>query len=343
MTTPRRKPSNSGGSRSGKSRSGQPGSGKGQSSGGSKGTGGSRGSGGSGRKPTRGSSGKSERYGAKGGQPKGASGRSGGSKGRDGKGAGRGDGAKRGEARGAGRSSGDAKYRNQAVSHGSGPQRRRRDLKGAAVDLPTWVIEDLSRTTPNHRIADALEELGEAGAAFGDGRFQKALRHALRAKELAPRDATVREVLALSAYRTGDWKQALRELRTYRRLSGELTHIPIEMDVLRALDKGDEVPKAWQLLQDHGSKPAVVKEARVVYASYLIDEGKVKEAREVVAPGRLSDRPFDEDLRLWYVAARAAAIDGDGIEARRLRNAILVHDAAFPGIDELEKLMARLP
>jgi tetratricopeptide (TPR) repeat protein len=205
------------------------------------------------------------------------------------------------------------------------------------------VIEDLSRTTPNHRIADALEQLGEASAAFGDGRYQKALRHALKAKELAPRDATVREVLALSAYRTGDWKQALRELRTYRRLSGELTHVPVEMDVLRALGRDEEIPKVWRLLQDHGAKPPVMKEARVVYASHLLDREEVAAAREIVAPGRLSDRPFEEDLRLWYVAARAAAMDGDGNTARRLRNAILQHDPSFPGIDDLEKLIARTP
>ena len=62
-----------------------------------------------------------------------------------------------------------------------------------------------------------------------------------------------------------------------------------------------------------------------------------------MAPGRLSDRPFEEDLRLWYVAARAAAMDGDGNTARRLRNAILQHDPSFPGIDDLEKLIARTP
>jgi len=240
------------------------------------------------------------------------------------------------------RSDSSGRGRDKTGGKGASSQRRRRDLKGAAVDLPNWVIEDLSRTTPNHRIADALEELGEATAAFGEGRYQKSLRHALKAKDLAPRDASVREVLALSAYRTGDWKQALRELRTYRRLSGELTHVPVEMDVLRALGRGEEVPKVWQLLKDHETRPAVLKEGRVVYASHLIDEDQLAAAREVVKPGRMSVRPFDEDLRVWYVAARAAALDGDGGEARRLRNAILEHDAAFPGIDELEKLISRL-
>ena len=46
------------------------------------------------------------------------------------------------------------------------PAKRRRDLKGAAVDLPNWVIEALTRVTPKDRVAPALEELGEASAAM---------------------------------------------------------------------------------------------------------------------------------------------------------------------------------
>ncbi len=48
--------------------------------------------------------------------------------------------------------------------------RRRRDLKGAAVNLPNWVIEALARTTPRDRVGPALEALGEASAAMADGR-----------------------------------------------------------------------------------------------------------------------------------------------------------------------------
>ena len=116
--------------------------------------------------------------------------------------------------------------------------------------------------------------------------------------------------------------------------------MPVEMDALRAQGRNDDVEKVWQQLQAAGGRPGVMKEGRVVYASHLIDVGRVGEARDMVAPGRLSDRPFEEDLRLWYVAARAAALDGDAEAARRLRNAILEHDPSFPGIDELEARIA---
>jgi predicted Zn-dependent protease len=182
--------------------------------------------------------------------------------------------------------------------------------------------------------------LGEATAAFTEGKYPRALRHALRAKDLAPRDTTVREVLGLAAYRAGDWKLALRELRTYRRLTGETTHLPVEMDTLRAEGRADDVDKAWQQLQDLGGSPSALKEGKVVYGSHLLDVGRVAEARALVTPRSLSPKPHEEDLRVWYVAARAAALDRDAEAARRLRNAILQADPSFPGIDELENLIA---
>jgi tetratricopeptide (TPR) repeat protein len=190
--------------------------------------------------------------------------------------------------------------------------------------------------TPSERAGAALEALGEASAAFGDGRFHPALRYARRAKDLAPRDATVREILGLAAYRLGDWATALRELRTYRRLSGESTHLPIEMDTLRALGRTADVEEAWHQLEQLDNAPAVYKEGRVIYASFLIDQGRLGEARRVAKPKALTNNPHPEDLRLWYVAARAAALDGDIDEATRYRNAVLVMDPAFPGLDELD-------
>jgi predicted Zn-dependent protease len=197
-------------------------------------------------------------------------------------------------------------------------------------------VEDLARVTPKPRVAAALEALGEASAALADARYHAAVKHALRAKSLAPRDATVRETLALASYRIGDWQTALSELRAYRRLSGETTHLPVEMDVLRALQRPAAVENAWEELRTRGGKPAVLKEGLVVYASFLIDRGDVEEAYRLTAPERISARPYPQDLRVWYVAARAAALTGKLDEAVRLRNAILEHDPAFPGMDDLE-------
>lgn len=219
-------------------------------------------------------------------------------------------------------------------------QPKRRDLRGAAVDLPRWVVDELTRVTAKERVSGALEDLGEAAAAFTDGRYHQAVRRAERAKQSAPRDATVREILGLAAYRVGDWQTALRELRTYRRFTGETTHLPVEMDVLRALKRDEDVANAWQQLQDLGARPAVTKEGIVVYGSYLADHGRLDEAAKLVMPRRIKDDPFEEDLRVWYVASRVAAMQGNRSRAMELRNAILASDPAFPGIDELESMIA---
>lgn len=256
--------------------------------------------------------------------------------------------------RGSGKSAARRSHDDAQRSHRGAPRRdaprgddgrqkgRRRDLHGAAANLPNWVVEGLARVTPDRRVGAALQALGEASEAFAEGAYHRAMRKALHAKELAPRDTTVRETLGLAAYRTGDWQIALAELRTFRRLAGETTHLPVEMDALRALGRDQDVETAWQTLQDRGGKPAVMKEGAVVYASYLIDKGRLDEAWDLVAPRRLRHEPFPEDLRLWYVAARVAALRSDAATASRLRNDILENDPGFPGIDELEKLIAAI-
>ncbi|HHC09420.1 MAG TPA: hypothetical protein ENK55_11985 [Actinobacteria bacterium] len=241
------------------------------------------------------------------------------------------------EARSRGRGRG-SRRKGAAGSRGG---RRRRDLRGRAAGLPNFVIEALERVTPPDRVAAALEALGAASAALAEGRFHAAYRHGKRAKDLAPRDATVRETLGLAAYRLGEWETALRELRTYRRMTGEPDHLPVEMDVLRALGRDAEVERSWRELQHRDARTSVRREGAVVYASYLLDAGRAREAWELVAPRRLVARPSDSELRTWYVAARAAAALGDAATARKIADAIVVADPGFPGIDELEREIRR--
>ncbi|MGI8824012.1 MAG: hypothetical protein ACR2JP_12080 [Acidimicrobiia bacterium] len=301
-------------------------------------SGGPRGSGGGGDRSSS-SSDRARRDKASDREPKGTGGtRSGSGTGGVTGGSGRGSGDRSG--RGSGRASGRTSAPG-ATAGAPAEVRRRRDLTGAAANLPNWVIEDLARVTAPQKVAAALEALGEASEALADGAYRRAARHAIRAKDLAPRDATVRETLGIAAYRSGDWQTALTELRSYRRLAGETTHLPVEMDALRALGRHRDVEAAWETLQQRGGKPAVMKEGRVVYASHLIDRGDLDGAWILVEPRSLGGKPFEEDLRVWYVAARVAALRGDTERASAIRSAILTNDAAFPGVDELERLIAK--
>jgi hypothetical protein len=220
--------------------------------------------------------------------------------------------------------------------------KKRGDLKGAAVNLPNWIIEDVSRVTPGDRTGPTLEALGAASEAFGDGNYQSAVKHGLRAKALSPQSATIRETIGLAAYRIGDWTIALTELRAYRRMAGETTHLPIEMDVLRAQGRTQDVEKAWQELVKRGGHGLVMNEGKIVYASFLLDEGRADEAWKIVKPPRMEQRPNDGHLRLYYVAARAAAARGDKDTARKLSDEIVLNDPSFPGYEQLETEIAEI-
>jgi hypothetical protein len=80
---------------------------------------------------------------------------------------------------------------------------------------------------------------------------QLAYEHAVSAARRAGRIAVVRETLAIAAYTIGDFAVALRELRTYRRISGRDDQLPMMVDSERglgrpdrALELGRSVPRA---------------------------------------------------------------------------------------------------
>jgi hypothetical protein len=80
---------------------------------------------------------------------------------------------------------------------------------------------------------------------------QLAHQHAISAARRAGRIGVVRETLAITAYATGDYALALRELRTYRRITGRDDQLPMMVDSERgmgrperALELGRSVPRA---------------------------------------------------------------------------------------------------
>jgi tetratricopeptide (TPR) repeat protein len=236
-----------------------------------------------------------------------------------------------------GKGSGD-RYRRE--NRDQAPRRELRTVTSVSSgQLPKWVREEIQRSTPKDRRDPALNHLAKALNQFADERYAAALPELRKAKTLAPRSSTVREMLGLSAYHTGGWEEALRELRTFRRLTGDLIHMPMEMDSLRALGRKADVTKTWQLLQDLDTSATVDHEAKVVYASFLLDEGKPGEAWDIVRPTRLVASPSPGEMRRWYVAARAAVAAGDIEAARRLVAALDAQDPDFEGVDDLRSAL----
>jgi hypothetical protein len=76
-------------------------------------------------------------------------------------------------------------------------------------------------------------------------------QHAISAARRAGRIGVVRETLAITAYATGDYALALRELRTYRRITGRNDQLPMMVDSERglgrpekALEEGRSIPRS---------------------------------------------------------------------------------------------------
>lgn len=208
-------------------------------------------------------------------------------------------------------------------------------------ELPNWVKEELHRTAKRGGEEAAIVSLTKASAHFAGGRASQALDEARNAKRHAPQSPTVMETIGIAAYRGELWEESLRELRAFRRRTGDGSHLAIEMDVLRALGRGGDVEKAFALVPKAEMDAAARSEAKVVYASYLLDNGRPREAWAIAKPGRLTESPTEPVLRQWFVAARAAAATGDGATASKIATRIRETDVAFPGLDLLQEEVAR--
>ena len=216
----------------------------------------------------------------------------------------------------------------------------KREITTGTGQLPKWIRDEILHSAPKERRDAAIAELEAGLAAYADERFGKAAGALRRAKELAPRAATVREMLGLSAYALEQWQEALRELRTYRRLTGTTDHMAVEMDCLRALGKTEGIDKTWESFNELGGSREAEDEIRVVYASALLEQGERERAWAVIKPGRLVGDPSESMLRRWAVAARVAEANQDRDTARTLVLAIRDVDPNIPWLTQYDDLLA---
>lgn len=219
------------------------------------------------------------------------------------------------------------------------PSRDDRKKLHAGGQLPRWIREEITRSTPKERRDAAIRELENGVEAFAAERYKQAAAALRRAKAAASRSATIRELLGLSAYQIGNWDEALKELRAFRRMSGETDQMPIELDCLRALGRARDVDKTYDLFHELGGGRDTDNEARVVYASHLVDEGRLDEAWRVIN-AKLVSNPPESLVRRWAVAARVAHAAGDESATAKFLGAIRDHDAELPWLEDLESELA---
>ncbi len=137
--------------------------------------------------------------------------------------------------------------------------------------------------------------------------------HALAASRRAGRIALVRETLAITAYGIGDFSLALRELRTYRRISGKEDQIALIVDSERGLgrpEKGLEEGRAV----DRASLPTDVRvQLAIAMSGARLDLGQTAAALgELDIPELDPDRAFEWSPALFE--ARAVVLEELGLE-----------------------------
>ena len=91
-------------------------------------------------------------------------------------------------------------------------------------------------------------------------------RHALAAARRAGRVAVVRETVAITAYATGDFALALRELRTHRRISGSNDQLPLMVDSERGVGRADRALELGRSVP-RGDLPVAVQVALAIAMS----------------------------------------------------------------------------
>jgi tetratricopeptide (TPR) repeat protein len=149
---------------------------------------------------------------------------------------------------------------------------------------------------------------------------QAALAHARAARDRASRVATVREAVGVAAYHAEDYAEAARELRAYRRMSGDQGYRAVLADCERALGRPEVALRlvAEALAEDPDSEETT--ELRLVEAGARRDLGEDAAAR-LVLEAALGGRPDPATLdasdpdRLRVASAYADLLAHQGEEA----------------------------
>lgn len=211
------------------------------------------------------------------------------------------------------------------------------------AELPAALRKEVERrVTPRGRARDVITCLDLGSAASEQGDHAEALRLLRWAKHLAPRLPVVRETLGIALYRAEEFRAALAELQTYRRLGGATDQNHLIADCLRATGAppDEAVAVGLELVEDDRADAARRIEAAIVVAAALEEAGQRRRARSVLAAA--ADRATDADdearaRRHWF-AAELAERDGDPAAARDELTALLRLGADDDAAAWLERL-----
>lgn len=168
-------------------------------------------------------------------------------------------------------------------------------------------------------------------------------KHALAAGRRAGRIGVVRETVAITAYAIGDFALALRELRTYRRLTGRNDQLPLMVDSERGVGRPDRALELGRSVPRSELDVAVQVELAIAMSGARLDLQQPEAAlTELQIPQLDPERAFDWSPSLFDAYATVLEDLGHDEEAeqwwqRSDRATIALEQAAIPdGEDTVE-------
>lgn len=172
---------------------------------------------------------------------------------------------------------------------------------------------------------------------------QLAHRHALAASRRAGRVAVVRESVGITAYAIGEFELALRELRTYRRLSGRDDQLPLMVDSERGVGRPEKALELGRSVPRASLEPAVQVALAIAMSGARLDLGQAEAAlAELQIPQLDPERAYSWSPALFDAYATVLEDLGRTEEAeqwwqRSDRATIALERAAIPeGEDTVE-------
>lgn len=218
---------------------------------------------------------------------------------------------------------------------GTPPRREPQDIHGLSRE---WV-DELRNTVRPGQFDQATALVSKSLESFAAEDYQRASSLAERAKASAQRSGRVRELLGLALYHAGNYREAVRELLTYRRLTGLVDQNHVIADCYRALGRPERALEVCHEVAPERVSPEIWAEVLIVSASTLADQGDLERAlaqtdRGELKPGKIE--PYH--LRLWYVRADLLERAARHREAAALWERISAEDPQF--FDVAERLRA---
>jgi tetratricopeptide (TPR) repeat protein len=211
---------------------------------------------------------------------------------------------------------------------------------GRVASRPRSVEEEIRATARPKQSERAVRAFQQAVALMERGRDAAAVGPAREAKDLAPRSGVVREVLGMALYRSGQFRDALRELQAYRRISGRTDQNHLIADSHRALGAPEKAIEPVREALRARIGDDVRAEAAVVGASALADLGRMDEALSLLRSVRPNKGGVKEsDLRLMYATGDILARAGRRKEATEEFRRIMQYDIdAFDAAERVAEL-----